>query len=118
MLADGGEAIADLSGNGANLQAGTPFISSGDIFKVNSTTPTLRASMPGSGQMRNTTAICDRRGTPLKVITTAANVNDVTRTLALVDGIPPVAGRPGRPRRRLPARWQELRLQPQPRRAP
>ncbi|WP_371793443.1 IS5 family transposase [Streptomyces sp. NBC_01471] len=44
--------------------------------------------------------ICDRRGTPLKVITTAANVNDVTQTLALVDGIPPVAGRPGRPRRR------------------
>lgn len=44
--------------------------------------------------------ICDGRGTPLKVITTAANVNDVTQTLALVDGIPPVAGLPGRPRRR------------------
>ena len=44
--------------------------------------------------------ICDGHGTPLKVITTAANVNDVTQTLALVDGIPPVAGRPGRPRRR------------------
>ncbi|ATZ28565.1 Transposase DDE domain protein [Streptomyces lavendulae subsp. lavendulae] len=40
--------------------------------------------------------ICDGRGTPLKVITTAANVNDVTQTLALVDGLPPVAGRPGR----------------------
>lgn len=34
------------------------------------------------------------------MITTAANVNDVTQTLTLVDGIPPVAGRPGRPRRR------------------
>lgn len=45
--------------------------------------------------------ICDGHGTPLKVITTAANVNHVTQTLALVDGIPPVAGRPGRPRRRL-----------------
>ncbi|USQ85925.1 transposase [Streptomyces phaeoluteigriseus] len=44
--------------------------------------------------------ICDGRGTPLKVITIAANVNDVTQTLALVDGIPSVAGRPGRPRRR------------------
>ncbi|WP_405692376.1 transposase [Streptomyces sp. NBC_00057] len=33
-------------------------------------------------------------------MTTAANVNDVTQTLALVDGIPPVAGRPGRLRRR------------------
>ncbi|MFF2383297.1 hypothetical protein [Streptomyces sp. NPDC058108] len=41
---------------------------------------------------------CDGRGTPLKVITTAANVNHVTQTLALVDGIPPVAGRPSRPR--------------------
>ncbi len=44
--------------------------------------------------------ICDGRGTPLKVITTAVNVNDVTQTLAVVDGIPPVTGRPGRPRRR------------------
>ncbi|MFE4013705.1 transposase [Streptomyces sp. NPDC059112] len=44
--------------------------------------------------------ICDGRGTPLKAITAAANVNDVTQTLALVDGIPPVAGRPGRPRQR------------------
>nr|WSY51688.1 transposase [Streptomyces sp. NBC_00886] len=44
--------------------------------------------------------ICDGRGTPLRVITTAANVNDITQTLNLVDGIPPVAGRPGRPRRR------------------
>ncbi|MDH6439335.1 transposase [Streptomyces sp. SAI-144] len=44
--------------------------------------------------------ICDGKGTPLHVHTTAANVNDITQTLALVDGIPPVAGCPGRPRRR------------------
>ncbi|MEU9959880.1 transposase [Streptomyces sp. NPDC050982] len=44
--------------------------------------------------------ICDGRGTPLHVITTAANVNDITQPLTLIDGIPPVAGRPGRPRRR------------------
>ncbi|MEU2269777.1 IS5 family transposase [Streptomyces olindensis] len=44
--------------------------------------------------------ICDGKGTPSKVITTAANVNYVTQTLALVDGIPPVAGKPGRPRHR------------------
>ncbi|MFI6435003.1 transposase [Streptomyces sp. NPDC050759] len=47
--------------------------------------------------------ICDGRGTPLQVITTAANVNDLTQILVLVDGIPPVAGRPGRPRRRTEA---------------
>ncbi|WP_392957497.1 IS5 family transposase [Streptomyces sp. LN245] len=44
--------------------------------------------------------ICDGRGTPLRVITAAANVNDITQTLNLVDGIPSVAGRTGRPRRR------------------
>ena len=48
--------------------------------------------------------ICDGRGTPLRVITTAANVNvnvnDITQALHLVDGIPSVAGRPGRLRRR------------------
>jgi IS5 family transposase len=43
---------------------------------------------------------CDGKGTPLHVITTAANVNDITQTLALVEGIPPVAGCPGRLRRR------------------
>ncbi len=44
--------------------------------------------------------ICDGRGTPLRVITTVPNVNDVTQTLDLIDGIPPVAGRPDRARRR------------------
>ena len=37
---------------------------------------------------------------PLRVITTGGNANDVSTALALVDGIPPVAGRLGRPRRR------------------
>ncbi|MEW2400764.1 IS5 family transposase [Streptomyces sp. NPDC046862] len=44
--------------------------------------------------------ICDGKGTPLHVITTAANINDITQTLKLVDGILPVAGRPERPQRR------------------
>ena len=34
------------------------------------------------------------------MITTGGNVNDVSMALDLVDGIVPVAGRPGRPRRR------------------
>jgi hypothetical protein len=33
--------------------------------------------------------ICDRTGTPLKVITTATNVNEVTQALARVDGCTP-----------------------------
>ncbi|MFF4653545.1 IS5 family transposase [Streptomyces sp. NPDC001380] len=44
--------------------------------------------------------ISDGDGIPLKVITTAANVNDVTQTLAPVDGVPPVSGRVGHPRKR------------------
>ncbi|MGW6688647.1 transposase [Streptomyces sp. NPDC054961] len=54
-----------------------------------------------------------------KVITTAANVNDVTQTLALDDGIPPNRGqaRPAPPAPRSPARRQGLRLQPEPGRA-
>ena len=36
----------------------------------------------------------------MKVITTGGNINDVSSALDLVDGIPPVAGRLGRPRRR------------------
>ncbi|MET9578742.1 transposase [Streptomyces massasporeus] len=36
---------------------------------------------------------CDGRGTPFKVITTAADANDVTQALALVDGIPPARHR-------------------------
>lgn len=43
---------------------------------------------------------CDGKGTPLHVITTAANINDITQTLNLVGGIAPIAGRPGRPRQR------------------
>ncbi|MFB7666915.1 IS5 family transposase [Kitasatospora sp. NPDC056138] len=39
-------------------------------------------------------------GIPFRVVTTAANVDGVTQTLALVDGIPPVAGRVGHPRKR------------------
>jgi hypothetical protein len=39
-------------------------------------------------------------GNPLAAETTAANVNDVTRFVALVDGVPAVRGKRGRPRRR------------------
>ncbi|MCS0605233.1 DNRLRE domain-containing protein [Streptomyces sp. LP11] len=49
-------------GAGSNLQAGTPFISSGGIFKVNSTTPTLRASITDSNaedSVRGTFEITD-----------------------------------------------------------
>ena len=36
----------------------------------------------------------------MAVILTAANVNDVTQLLPLVDAVPPVRGKRGRPRRR------------------
>ncbi len=43
------------------------------------------------------------RGNPLAAQTTGGNVNDITRFIALVDAVPPVRGRRGRPKRR-PAR--------------
>jgi transposase len=39
-------------------------------------------------------------GNPLAAETTAANVNDITRFVSLVDAVPAIRGRRGRPRRR------------------
>ncbi len=44
--------------------------------------------------------ITDGHGTPLAVILTGANRNDVTQLLPLLKAIPPVRGRVGRPRRK------------------
>ncbi len=44
--------------------------------------------------------ICDGYGTPLKVLTTGANAPDISRAVELLDAVAPIAGRPGRPRRR------------------
>lgn len=44
--------------------------------------------------------LTDARGLPLTARLTGANVNDVTELLALVDGVPPVRGKRGHPRRR------------------
>lgn len=42
----------------------------------------------------------DAKGTPLVVKTTPANVNDGTPAIELLDAIPPIQGKRGRPRRR------------------
>ena len=44
--------------------------------------------------------ITDAKGMPLAVSLTGASRHDVTQALALVDAIPPVGGKPGRPRQR------------------
>ncbi|MGW2101583.1 IS5 family transposase [Streptomyces olivaceoviridis] len=44
--------------------------------------------------------ITDGHGTPLAVILTGGNRNDVTQLLPLLDAVPPVRGRVGRPRSR------------------
>ena len=44
--------------------------------------------------------ITDGHGTPLAIILTGGNRNDVTQLLPLLDAVPPVRGRVGRPRRR------------------
>ena len=42
--------------------------------------------------------ICDGGGIPLAVTLTGGNRNDVTQLIPLVDAVPPVRGRRGRPR--------------------
>lgn len=42
----------------------------------------------------------DGNGIPLAATITGANRHDVTQLIALVDSIPPIYGKPGRPRRR------------------
>jgi len=44
--------------------------------------------------------LCDARGIPLAEFITAANVNEVTLLAELLDAVPPVRGKKGRPRRR------------------
>ena len=44
--------------------------------------------------------LTDAQGIPLSFVLTGANRHDVTQLLPLVDGIPPVAGKVGHPRRR------------------
>ena len=44
--------------------------------------------------------LTDANGTPLSALLTGANRHDVTQLLPLVDAVPPVRGRRGRPRRR------------------
>lgn len=57
--------------------------------------PTDRAK---SGSKHHT--LVDGNGTPLVITHTAANVNEVTQIEALIDAIPAVSGKLGRPRRR------------------
>jgi len=44
--------------------------------------------------------IVDAQGIPLAVILTAANCNDITQLDALVEAIPPIRGKRGRPLRK------------------
>ena len=57
--------------------------------------PTDRAKL---GSKRH--LICDGRGVPLAIQLTAANRNDSQQALALVDAIPHLQGKQGRPRHR------------------
>lgn len=57
--------------------------------------PTDRAKL---GSKRH--LICDARGIPLALQLTGANRNDSQQALALVDAIPPLQGKRGRPRHR------------------
>ncbi|MEU0008329.1 transposase [Streptomyces sp. NPDC006314] len=53
--------------------------------------------------------ICDGKATPLHVITTAAHVDDITRTPDLVDGIRPSPDDPAGPGGGRSASWANRR---------
>ncbi|WP_200871938.1 transposase [Actinomadura welshii] len=53
-------------------------------------------SRPGSKHH----VLTDRNGTPLVLSLTGGNRNDVTQLMPLLEAVPPVRGRIGRPRRR------------------
>jgi len=57
--------------------------------------PTDRAKAGSKHQI-----ITDAQGIPLATLLTSANTNDVTQLIPLVEAIPPVRGKPGRPRQR------------------
>jgi transposase len=44
--------------------------------------------------------ITDANGIPLATTLTGANAHDITQLLSLVEAIPPISGKPGRPRRK------------------
>src|SRR5215213_648158 len=44
--------------------------------------------------------VTDRQGVPLAQLITPGNRNEITVLAALLDAVPPVRGKPGRPRRR------------------
>ncbi|WP_406346525.1 IS5 family transposase [Streptomyces sp. NBC_01547] len=66
------------------------------VLKGGSTRAPRRST--GAGRARN--LITDGHGTPLAVILTGGNRNDVTQLLPLIDAVPPVRGRRGHPRRK------------------
>ena len=47
--------------------------------------------------------LTDANGLPMAATLTGANRHDVTQLLPLVDAVPPVTGKPGRPRQRFEA---------------
>jgi transposase len=60
--------------------------------------------------------LTDAQGTPLATLVTAANRHDVTQLLPLVDAVPPVRGKVGRPRRRPEALYADRAYDSQPHR--
>ncbi|BCK66657.1 hypothetical protein Srufu_006100 [Streptomyces libani subsp. rufus] len=59
-----------------------------------------RRRSTGVGPARNTLSSPTATAPPLAVLLTGGNRNDVTQLLPLLDAIPPVRGRVGRPRRK------------------
>lgn len=81
-----------------------------DLYRVIADSASVRAVQGGAKTGPNPTdrgkagskhhVLTEASGLPLSAHVTAANVNDVTQLESLLAGIPPIRGRPGRPRRK------------------
>ena len=85
--------IAAINSTGRALRSTLPRSDRSELGKKSGPSPTDRAR-PGSKHH----LLVDGNGSPLVVILSAANEHDVTKLVALVTAIPPIAGRVGRPR--------------------
>ncbi len=90
--------LAELNA-AARLDWSRAVVDSGHVRALKKAPDRPVASRPGVGRLQ-APPDHDGHGTPLAVILTGNNRNDITQLVPLLDAVPPVRGRPGRPRRK------------------
>ena len=95
-----GQTASSVTGSAAR-RGGHRFLAGHRGFGIRSSDPRGKKTGPNPVDRAKRGSkhhlIVDANGTPLATILTAANRNDVTQLIPLVDAIPPIRGKPGRP---------------------